>query len=63
MTYDLCMVSYLQAAVHQSVGTDRHTDWLLVLQLQGVLGVESEKVDELGGRVDFGLDNGFSLQR
>lgn len=52
---------HLQPPVHHAVGADVHADGLIVLQLQRVLGVESEEVDQLPSGIDFCLDDCFTL--
>lgn len=52
---------HLQPSVDHAVGADIHADGLAVLQLQGVLGVESEEVYQLRSGIDFRLDDGFTL--
>lgn len=53
--------SHLQPAVQHGVGASLCVDRLLLLQLDGVFGVESEEVDELSSGVDLRLDHGFTL--
>ena len=55
------MTSDLQAAVQHGVGAAVGVQRLLVLQLDGVLGVEAEEVDELRGRVDLCLHHRLTL--
>ena len=57
------MTSDLQAAVQHGVGAAVGVQRLLVLQLDGVLGVEAEEVDELGSRVDLRLHHRLTLGR
>lgn len=52
---------HLQPSVDHAVGADVHAEGLALLQLQGVLGVESEEVYQLRSGIDFRLDDGFTL--
>lgn len=52
---------HLQPPVDHAVGADVHADGLAVLQLQGVLGIESEEVYQLCSSIDFRLDDCFTL--
>lgn len=53
---------HLQPPVHHAVGADVHADGLVALQLQRILGIESEEVDQLGSGIDFCLDDCFTLR-
>ena len=53
--------SHLQPPVDHAVGADVDADGLAALQLQGVLGIESEEVDQLRSSIDLRLDDCFTL--